>query len=114
MNPPPPTASPGGQESSHLALASLILGIIGIVLCLGVLAGIPAIICGHMARFNIKHAGGAVKGDGFAIAGLITGYISIAITFLLFLLVGIVTLARFVVQHGRGGVLHDLRGLGIG
>jgi hypothetical protein len=69
-------------QQSGLALASMILGICGIVLCLGPLAGIPAVICGHMAQSRIKQSGGALGGLGMATTGLITGYISILLIFL--------------------------------
>jgi hypothetical protein len=77
---PPPSASPGssGTKSSGLALASLILGICGIVLCLGPLAGIPAVICGHAAKSKIRESAGTLTGGGLATAGLVTGYVSIA------------------------------------
>ena len=65
-------------QSSGLAVASLILGLVGIVFCFGPLAGIPAVICGHKAQSRIKHSGGTLTGAGMALAGLITGYISIA------------------------------------
>lgn len=71
------TAGPA-QQSSGLAITSLVLGICGIVLCLGPIAGIPAVICGHIAHSKIKRSGGAMGGSGAATAGLITGYISIA------------------------------------
>jgi hypothetical protein len=71
------TAGPA-QQSSGLAITSLVLGICGIVLCLGPIAGIPAVICGHIAHSKIKRSGGAMTGSGAATAGLITGYISIA------------------------------------
>jgi competence protein ComGC len=80
MNPPPinnPPTQPG--ERSGLALASMLLGICGIVLCLGPLAGIPAVICGHVAHSRINRSGGALTGSGMAITGLVTGYVSIAL-----------------------------------
>ena len=61
-------------KTSSLAVWSLILGILSIV-CIGFLAGIPAIICGHLAKSEIKRAGGSLEGTGLALAGLITGYI---------------------------------------
>jgi len=64
-------------KRSGLALASVILGICGIVLCLGPLAGIPAVICGHIAHSTIKKSGGALTGAGLATTGLVTGYLSI-------------------------------------
>ena len=79
MNPPPILpADNSAKQSSGLALASMILGICGIVLCLGPLAGIPAVICGHKAQSRIKQSGGTMSGAGQAIAGLVMGYLSIA------------------------------------
>jgi hypothetical protein len=90
MNPPPisPTGS-SAKENSGLALASLILGICGIVLCLGPLAGIPGVICGHMAHSRIKRSGGIMGGSGQATAGLIMGYFSIAWVFVIGMLAAI-------------------------
>ena len=62
---------------SGLAVASLILGIAGIALCIGPVAGIPAVICGHLAQSKIKASGGTVGGTGLATAGLVTGYLSV-------------------------------------
>ncbi|HWB60892.1 MAG TPA: DUF4190 domain-containing protein [Chthoniobacteraceae bacterium] len=60
------------QSTSGLAIASMILGLLGFFLSF--LAGIPAIICGHVALSKIKRAGGALGGKGMAITGLVTGY----------------------------------------
>lgn len=65
-------------ETSGAAIASLILGICSIVLCLSIFTAIPAVICGHIAKSNIKKSNGQLKGDGLALGGLITGYINIA------------------------------------
>lgn len=66
-------------KTSGAAIASLITGICSIT-CLGLIAGIPAIICGHIARKNINAAPLLLKGKGMALAGLIMGYFSIVIT----------------------------------
>ena len=66
-------------KTSALAIWSLVLGILGL-LCFSFLAGIPAIICGHMGRSRIKYSQGALKGDGMALAGLILGYAGTIIT----------------------------------
>jgi len=50
--------------------------------CSGALLGIPAIITGHVSRGRIKSSGGTLTGGGVALGGLITGYISIALTIL--------------------------------
>lgn len=70
----PPTAKP----NSNLALASLILGILGWTI-LPTLGSIGAIITGHMAKNEIKGSMGALGGDGMATAGLVLGYANIAI-----------------------------------
>ncbi len=66
-------------KTSGLAITSLVFGILGLVsCCLGPLFGIPAAICGHMARSRIRTSAGALVGDGMALTGLIMGYVSLA------------------------------------
>ena len=65
-------------RTSALAVWSLILGILSL-LCFGIFAGIPAIICGHMGRSRIKQSQGTLVGGGMALAGLIMGYIGAVI-----------------------------------
>jgi hypothetical protein len=69
------TAQPG--PTSGMAIASLVLGICTIAVCF--LTGIPAIVCGHIARGEIRRAGGRIAGDGLAVAGLVLGYLSLVI-----------------------------------
>ena len=59
---------------SLLAIASLIFGVLTLI-CLGPLAGIVAIICGHLAHSAIKKSGGVLGGGGMATAGLVLGYV---------------------------------------
>ncbi|MCK5804435.1 MAG: DUF4190 domain-containing protein [Lentisphaeria bacterium] len=71
------------KESCGLAIASLVLGIMGTVLsCVGIgfFLGLPAVICGHIALSRIRKANGALSGEGAAIGGLVTGYISTFLT----------------------------------
>jgi hypothetical protein len=89
MNPPPLGSAASQPQQSGLALASMILGICGIALCLGPLSGIPAVICGHMAHSRIKQSGGAVGGLGMATAGLIMGYFSFAMIFVVGMMVAV-------------------------
>ena len=77
MNPPPMSPAPFSKNSG-MAVASLVLGIVSIVLCLGPLTGIPAIICGHMALSRIRGSNGLLRGSGMATAGLAIGYCSFA------------------------------------
>ena len=76
------------KSNSPLAIWSLILGILAMVSC-GPITGIPAIICGHMARTRIKIEPDKFTGEGMALAGLIMGYFSI-VAFILFCILGIV------------------------
>ncbi len=70
--PPAPTAG--------LAIASLVCGILGIISCFYLsFLGIPAVICGHLALGKIKKSMTPIGGHGLAIAGLVMGYISIAV-----------------------------------
>ncbi len=78
---PPPPVSPqpvlsGPPATSGLAITSLILGVLGLLV---VLTSIPAVICGHIACSNIKRSNGAQTGRGMAIAGLVLGYLMIAV-----------------------------------
>ena len=71
------TAGRGQIPNSSPAIVSLVCGILSVTI-LPILAAIPAIICGHVARSSIKRARGVLGGDGMALAGLIMGYISFA------------------------------------
>jgi len=82
---PPPLhasnpASPATSRTEPLAIWSLVLGIVSLVGFIfgGFLFGIPAVICGHIGRSRIQ-ANPALRGAGIALAGLITGYISIVV-----------------------------------
>ena len=79
---PPVPTNPAQPMNCSLALWSLVLGILAIVLsvaCIGPLFAIPAVICGHMAYSRIKRSAGALSGEGLALGGLITGYLSLAL-----------------------------------
>ena len=82
----------GGPEapSSGLAIASMVCGIVGYLTCYFVaILGIPAVICGHMALSQIKNSPVPMGGRGMAIAGLVLGYLGIAITLGLIIFFGI-------------------------
>jgi competence protein ComGC len=72
-----PTAPSSGAQTDTKAVLSLIFGILSLTV-LWILAGIPAVILGHMSRSSIRKRMGELKGEGMALAGLIMGYISIA------------------------------------
>jgi uncharacterized membrane protein (UPF0136 family) len=90
--PPLPSTSP---RTSALAIWSLVLGILGLT-CFSFLTGIPAIVCGHKARGRISRSSGTLTGEGIALAGLITGYVGIALALLMFPLLLAIAIPNFV------------------
>ena len=73
MNVPPPAH----RTTSAMAVVSLVFGIAAWCV-LPVAGAIVAIICGHLARGEIRRAHGQLEGDGLAIAGLVLGYVQLA------------------------------------
>jgi len=63
-------------KTSSQAIWSLVLGILSMT-CLWLLGSVPAIILGILALKNIESSGGAVKGRGLGIAGIVTGSVGI-------------------------------------
>jgi hypothetical protein len=61
-----------------MAVASMVLGLAGL-LFVPIVCSIAAVICGHMARSQIRQGEGRVGGDGMAMTGLITGYLGLVI-----------------------------------
>jgi hypothetical protein len=73
-SPIPPTAPPiPPSKTSGLAIASLVLGILGITCILPVIGAILALIFGIVALSQISRSGGSLKGQGQAITGIILG-----------------------------------------
>ena len=82
--------------TSGLAIASMVCGILGLVLScmfLGIL-GIPAVVCGHMAMHQINNSRNMIVGRGMALTGLICGYLGL-LTMLGFILQIVFALAHF-------------------
>jgi Domain of unknown function (DUF1707)/Domain of unknown function (DUF4190) len=65
--PPPPSGT------NSMAIASMVLGVAEFFT--GGLTAIPAVICGHVARRQMKQT--AQRGDGLATGGLVLGYMAI-------------------------------------
>jgi hypothetical protein len=79
-----PALKPAG-----LAIASLVLGILGILLC-GCCGpfSLLAVIFGHVAWAQVNRQPAVFSGKGMAIAGLILGYLGL-IAFIIFAVLGI-------------------------
>jgi len=78
-----PEGIPQTAPNSTLALVSLIAGILGLTF-LPTIGSIVAVVTGYMGKNEIRESGGVLGGDGMATAGLILGWIGVAL-----LLIGI-------------------------
>jgi len=81
--------------TNSLARASLVLGVAEFF-TMG-LTAIPAIICGHMAKREMRQTG--QRGDGLATSGLVLGYMAVIFWGILIAL----SIVTAVVQAGAGG-----------
>ncbi len=94
--PPPGTIYPGAGAPAHpgaaasqtsgLAIASLVTGLF---FWCWVIPGIVSIVLGHLALESIENSGGAKRGRGMAIAGIVLGWVGVGI-------VGVLVLVWFV------------------
>lgn len=83
-----PPARPVSNGTNGLAVASFVCGLLQMFLGI---TTIPAVVLGHMARKQIRQTG--QRGDGLAVAGLVLGWLGIAL-FALFAVVVAVAAAR--------------------
>jgi hypothetical protein len=91
----PGARPPGPPGTNALAITSLVCGI-GQFFGFWLLGTIPAIVCGHIARRQIRQTG--EDGDGMAKAGLILGWVGAALTVIVTLIV--VAALAFAFQSG--------------
>jgi hypothetical protein len=85
-----------------MATVSLVSGILGWTILFGI-ASVVAVITGHMAKSEIKRSGGMLGGDGMATAGLILGYINLAVVALGICLLIILPLLGLAIWQSSGG-----------
>jgi Domain of unknown function (DUF4190) len=78
----PTYAGATGTQTSGLAIASLVTGLF---FWCWVIPGIVSIVLGHLALESIENSGGAKRGRGMAIAGIVLGWVGIGIVGLLVL-----------------------------
>lgn len=70
---------------SRLAMAALFFGVLSLVL--GLISGAAAIVCGHIARSQIK-SNPSLRGSRMALAGLVLGYLTTALGLAILLSLG--------------------------
>jgi hypothetical protein len=95
---PPAYQPPPGTNS--MAIASMVLGVAEFFTA--GLTAIPAVICGHVARRQIRQT--AQRGDGLATSGLVLGYMGI-IFWTAIVAAAIVGLAASVAHGGPAGTI---------
>jgi hypothetical protein len=87
---PPPSQPPeprleggvppeGGPPTSGLAIAALVLGILGVIQVLPVVGSALALLFGYMARSDIRDRPAALSGEGLATAGIVLGWIGVGL-----------------------------------
>ena len=79
---------PPASRTSSLAVVSLVFGILTWCV-LPFIGALVAIVCGHLARSEIRRApaGTVTEGDGMAVAGLVLGYVHLLFAALVLMLV---------------------------
>ncbi|MCX5671055.1 MAG: SUMF1/EgtB/PvdO family nonheme iron enzyme [Planctomycetota bacterium] len=87
---PGAAGAPGVAKTSGLAIASLVAGILG--LCTAGLGGIAGLVLGIIALRKIRRSGGALRGRGLAIAGLIVSVCTVLVWVLAAVVVGVLLL----------------------
>jgi type IV pilus assembly protein PilA len=102
----------GNPPTSGKAVASLICGIFSFMLP----ASIAAVILGHLSLSEIRKSGGRIGGAGIATAGLVLGYIGIAIIpfVLIVAAIAIPNLLRARIAANEASAVGTLRTIDIG
>ncbi|MFZ3071446.1 MAG: DUF4190 domain-containing protein [Anaerolineaceae bacterium] len=83
------------QTTSPWAIVSLVSGIASYII-LPILGAVIAVITGYVAKNEIKRSNGQIGGDGMATAGLVLGWVNlalgiIAVVLVILLVVGVIS-----------------------
>jgi hypothetical protein len=95
--PVPAYVPPPATGTNSLAIASMVLGVAEFFTA--GLTAIPAVICGHIARRQMKQT--AERGDGLATSGLVLGYMAI-IFWAVLIAASLVGVAISIAHNGQG------------
>lgn len=85
------------STTNVLAVISFVLSLLGVLatFLIPLLPQIAGIICGHIARSQIRRSEGSQVGSGMALAGLIIGYLSIVFSLIGSIFLGVGLFALF-------------------
>ena len=92
------------RQTCTTAILSLVFGVLSWV-ALPIAGALIAIICGHMARTEIRRSQGQLEGDGMAVGGLVLGYLHLAffVMIIVCVLLFFGSLAAFLAFFGHHG-----------
>jgi len=74
----PYTPPPATPQTSGMAIGSLIASIMGLCI-IPIIGGIVGLILGYIAKKQIRESVGTLTGEGLATAGIIIGWIQVAL-----------------------------------
>ena len=97
--PPVPAYQPPPSGTNSMAIASMVLGVAEFFTA--GLTAIPAVICGHIARRQMRQT--LQRGDGLATGGLVLGYMAI-IFWSVLIAASLVGVAISIAHNGQGPV----------
>lgn len=106
-----PAAGPSGTlETSGMAIASLVCGLLFLILP----AAILAVVFGHIARSRIRESTGRLKGAGMALTGLILGYLGVSLVpILIVAAIAIPNLLRSKIAANEASAVGSLRTINV-
>ena len=90
-----PPSAPALGTTNGFAIASLVLGIVGIT-GFPLIPSVLALIFGYKGKKQIDRSGGAEQGRGIAIAGIVLGWIGTIFLLLLGLLLAVLLTLGFL------------------
>jgi hypothetical protein len=99
--PLPPSTLASEVQTSGMAIASLVMGIVGWTI-LPLIGSVLAIIFGYMARSEIRQRPDELTGEGLAVAGLVLGWLMVGVSVLLLCLGGLGMCFFFAVAGSSG------------
>jgi hypothetical protein len=93
-------------RTNGMAMASMVLGIAGIVALscccwcgTGFIPSVLAVVFGHVALYQIRRSAGRLEGTSMAIAGLVCGYIGLVINLLAIIMAVLGLVFALVAEH---------------
>ncbi len=97
------------RRTNGLAVASLVLGILGITGPAFIIGPVLALVFGYRGRDQIDRSGGLEEGRGLAVAGIVLGWVGVGFA-LFFLLFFVVAVAAVTVHTSHSTVIeHTIR-----